>query len=215
MYEQGLVSEGFMLEFYESHCSVVNQVNYDHPYYGQIGINVYSLGFNMFRDIERICMEPTEEDKEYFPHWAGNGDWLGTFKHVVKNYRDESFIRQYLSPKLIRDYKFFSVYDNPASPNMYITAIHNKRGYEDIKESLANMFDLSEKLPDIQVNKVNPKTRKLFLKHISNESKILEPKNTKEVLLHLVNIWKFDVQLDSYDSEGKIYNTFDTEKFDR
>ena len=61
MYDEGLVTDRFMLEFLHSHSNVVMQPEYNSPHYS--GINPYALGFNMFMDIKRICQEPTEKRK--------------------------------------------------------------------------------------------------------------------------------------------------------
>ncbi|MGB0899734.1 MAG: SpoVR family protein, partial [Psychrobium sp.] len=87
------------------HTNVVYQPPYNSPYYS--GINPYTLGFAMFQDIKRICEDPTEEDKEWFPDIAGS-DWLHTLHFACKNFKDESFISQYLSPHLIRELKLFN-----------------------------------------------------------------------------------------------------------
>ncbi len=50
------------------------------------------LGFAMMRDIQRISVEPTEEDRDWFPEFAGNGDPLGNLKEAWANFRDDSFI---------------------------------------------------------------------------------------------------------------------------
>ncbi|MBV1870755.1 MAG: SpoVR family protein, partial [Gammaproteobacteria bacterium] len=65
MYDRGQVTEGFIIEFLKSHTGVVYQPEFDSPYYN--GINPYALGFNMMTDIRRICENPTEEDKTWFP----------------------------------------------------------------------------------------------------------------------------------------------------
>ena len=97
LYDEGLVSDGFIMEFLVSHTSVVAQPGFDSPHYS--GINPYALGFAMMQDIRRICEEPTDEDKEWFPDFAGK-DWLETLHYAMKNYRDESFVLQFLSPKM-------------------------------------------------------------------------------------------------------------------
>jgi spore cortex formation protein SpoVR/YcgB (stage V sporulation) len=51
----------------------------------------------MMKDIERICDEPTEEDREWFPAIAGCRDHMNVLKDVWANYRDESFILQFLA----------------------------------------------------------------------------------------------------------------------
>ena len=75
MYDEGLVTDAFMMEFLTSHTNVVMQPEFDSPYYS--GINPYALGFAMMTDIRRICEEPTEEDQRWFPNIAGS-DWLET-----------------------------------------------------------------------------------------------------------------------------------------
>ncbi len=83
------------------------QPEFDDPRYG--GINPYALGFAMMQDIERICLDPTEEDRYWCPDIAGCGDPLGALKDIWANYRDESFVSQYLSPRLIRQWKMFQI----------------------------------------------------------------------------------------------------------
>ncbi|MGI9520115.1 MAG: SpoVR family protein, partial [Hyphomicrobiaceae bacterium] len=93
MYERGFINEGAMLEFMHSHSSVVYQPDYDSGHYS--GLNPYALGFAMMRDIQRICEDPTEEDRDWFPQFAGNGDAMGTLKEAWAEFRDDSFILQY------------------------------------------------------------------------------------------------------------------------
>ena len=56
LYEQGYLSDGFMIEFLQSHTNVIRQPAFDEPGYG--GINPYALGFSMMCDIRRICESP-------------------------------------------------------------------------------------------------------------------------------------------------------------
>ncbi len=207
LYEKGIVDEGFWLEFLESHTAVIGQPGYDHPYYGRIGINVYALGFAIYMDIKRICMEPTDEDKEYFP-WAGNGNWIETIKKAAKNYRDESFIQQFLSPKVVRDFKMFSILDDPDEDVIKITNIHNREGFLAIRDALAKMYDISERLPNLQVYKVDVETRTLQLRHISSQNKYLDENETVSVLDHLRHIWNFEIELSSIDDDGNVYEIF-------
>ena len=109
LFDQGRISEGAMLEILHNHSNVVFQPAFDDPRYS--GINPYALGFAMMQDIQRICMEPTAEDRDWFPDIAGNGDWRGTLLDAWANHRDESFIRQYLSPALIRKWRLFVLAD--------------------------------------------------------------------------------------------------------
>ena len=110
LHAKGLLTDGNMVEFLRSHTNVVFQPDFDDPRYS--GINPYALGFAMMRDIERICTEPTAEDEQWFPAIAGKGDPMAVLRDVWANYRDESFILQFLSPRLIREFGLFHVLDD-------------------------------------------------------------------------------------------------------
>ena len=73
LYDDGLLSDGMMIEWLKSHTNVVFQPPVGHP--GYSGINPYALGFAMYTDIKRICERPEDEDRVWFPSIAGS-DWL-------------------------------------------------------------------------------------------------------------------------------------------
>ena len=198
LFDEGLVDEGFMMEFLHSHSSVIAQPDFDSPYFN--GINPYALGFAMMRDIRRICENPTEEDKRWFPEIAG-GDWLSTLHFAMRNFKDESFIQQYLSPKIIRDFHLFCIVDDSDSDTIDVNAIHDDYGYRRVREALAAQYNLSSNEPDIQIHEVDVRgDRSLTLNHQQNSRKPLND-DTEEVLKHLYRLWKFDVYLFSYDGE--------------
>lgn len=195
LYDEGLINEGFMLEFLQSHSGVVAQPPFDSPYYS--GMNPYALGFAMFRDIRRICENPTEEDRQWFPDIAGT-EWLPALKFAMESFKDESFIQQYLSPRLIREFKFFSIIDDDHDDHIEVTAIHDDLGYREVREALARQFNLSIMEPNIQVWEANVRgDRSLTLQHIRHDRRPLESQNAQEVLKHLHRLWQFDVHLDS------------------
>jgi stage V sporulation protein R len=192
LYDEGLVTDKFMIEFLHSHTSVVAQPDYNSPYYS--GINPYALGFNMFIDIRRICEHPTAEDKHWFPQIAGS-NWLDTLHFAMENFKDESFISQYLSPKLIRDFKLFHIHDDADNNFVEISAIHNEKGYQKIRATLSNLYNLSNIEANIQVvdTDING-DRSLTLKHTPhNQVPLADSKD--EVLKHIHYLWQFDVKL--------------------
>ncbi|MCK5813245.1 MAG: SpoVR family protein [Cocleimonas sp.] len=205
LYDEGLVTEGFMLEFLTSHTSVVAQPDFDSPYYS--GINPYALGFAMMQDIRRICEHPTEEDKEWFPDIAGS-NWLDTLHDAMQNYRDESFILQFLSPKIIREFHLFLVEDDDNVDTIGIDAIHNERGYQRVRENLAQQYNLGYREPDIQVYNVDLKgDRRLTLQHIMQDRKPLS-EQASEVVKHLHRLWGYTVVLNSVDDQGVVKQSF-------
>ncbi|MEW9900096.1 SpoVR family protein [Chitinivorax sp. PXF-14] len=206
LYDEGVVSDGFMMEFLQSHTNVVYQPPVTSPYYS--GINPYALGFAMMRDIRRICEAPTEEDRYWFPDIAGS-DWLKTLDFAMRNFKDESFIAQFLSPKLIRDFHFFSVLDDDAEDQLAISAIHDEDGYRYIRQKLADQYNLGNREPNIQVWSVNTHgDRALTLRHTQFQRRPLS-NQTDEVLKHVARLWGFDVNLEAVDPQGKITQRYE------
>lgn len=199
--EKGLISEGAYMEMMHSHTNVVLQPEYDDPRYG--GLNPYALGFAMMQDIRRICEDPTDEDREWFPEIAGNPDWKSVMKDAWANYRDESFILQYLSPNLIRKFKLFMLSDDSKQPNLVVSNIHNRQGYRNIRSALARSYDLAYLEPDIQVDDADLSgDRELKLTHAVRNGINLDPENRDEVLKHIRRLWGYEVSLTARDSES-------------
>lgn len=201
LYDEGLVTDRFMLEFLQSHTNVVAQPAYNSPYYN--GINPYALGFNMFCDIRRICEQPTEEDRYWFPDIAGS-DWLKTVHFAMENFKDESFISQYLSPTMIRKFKLFGVLDDESKNYLSVSAIHDEQGYRDIRQILSSQYNLSNNEPNIQVHNVMVNgDRSLTLRYIPSNG-IPLASSCQEVLKHLHRLWGFDVTLEQKEDNGEI-----------
>ena len=194
LYDEGLVTDGFMMEFLTSHTSVVFQPGFDSPYYS--GINPYALGFAMYRDIRRMCENPTEEDRHWFPDIAGS-DWLSAIKFAMSSFKDESFILQYLSPKVIRDLKLFSILDDDQKDDLLVPAIHDEGGYRIIRETLAAQYNLGNREPNVQIYSIDRRgDRSLTLRHQAHNRKPLGD-STDEVLKHLHRLWGFDIHLET------------------
>ncbi|MGH7044668.1 MAG: SpoVR family protein [Acetobacteraceae bacterium] len=198
LHEKGLLTDGAMVEFLRSHTNVVFQPEFDDPRYS--GINPYALGFAMMQDIARICTEPTAEDQQWFPAIAGCGEPMAVLRDVWANYRDESCILQFLSPRLIRQFGLFHVLDDAEEPHLTVQAIHDERGYRKIQRALAKQYDIAWTLPDIQVVDVDlDGDRKLVLHHRALNRVLLEERDARQVLQHLADLWGYDVVLKEID----------------
>ena len=204
LYDEGVVGDGFMMEFLKSHTNVVYQPPIDSPYYS--GINPYALGFAMMSDIRRICEHPTEEDRAWFPDMAGS-DWRKSLDFAMRNFKDESFIAQYLSPRLIREFHFFAVLDDDKNEKLAISAIHDDAGYRYVRQQLAEQYNLGNREPNIQVWSVNTRDdRALTLRHTQFQRRPLN-QQAAEVLKHVARLWGFDVRLDTVDPQGAVLGT--------
>ncbi len=204
LYDKGLITEGSMLEFMHSHSSVIYQPRFEDKHFS--GFNPYALGFAMMRDIKRICEEPTPEDREWFPEIAGNGDALGTLKEAWANFRDDSFILQYLSPKVMRDFRLFQIHDNSGSSFVEVKAIHDEMGYRQVRKVLAEQYDAAARDPDIQVvNADLSGGRRLTLQHRVRRGVLLDKDQCDRTLQHVAHLWGYRVKMLEVDAEtGKV-----------
>ena len=201
LYDQGGLSDGFMLEFLQSHTNVVYQPPYNSKYYS--GINPYALGFAMWQDIRRICERPDDEDRAWFPDIAGS-DWRETFNFAMQNFKDESFIAQYLSPRLMREFRFFSVLDDDRLSKLQIDAIHDDTGYRKLRRQLSEQYDLGSREPNIQVWNVDLRgDRSLTLRHFEHQRRKLDG-GFETVLDHLAYLWGFCVRIESVSADGTV-----------
>jgi spore cortex formation protein SpoVR/YcgB (stage V sporulation) len=198
LHEKGLLSDGGLMEFLHSHTSVIFQPDFDDKRYS--GINPYALGFAMMTDIQRICERPTEEDCEWFPEIAGNDDAMGTLRAAWANYRDESFVLQFLSPNVIRQMRLFKLSGGQDDPDYLVDAIHNERGYHKIRKAVARRYDVALQDPNIQVVEANLEgDRALTLRHEVVDGNLLEKNDAGAVLQHVADLWGYPVSLVEFD----------------
>ncbi len=207
MYDMGLVSGGMMLEFLQSHTNVVNQRDFDQRGYG--GINVYALGFAMYKDIQRICEKPTAEDYEHFPKFAGNPDWVSVIKHAGENFKDESFVSQYLSPTICRNFKLFSTEDNHRHTEHYsIVGIQDDDGFSVVRRDLAAQYRLGDRQPQIEAVAYHHRNdRTLVLHHTQHNERPLDEEQARMVLQHMHALWGHPVILQTVTGEGEVLKT--------
>jgi stage V sporulation protein R len=201
--EKGMLSSDAFLSFLDHHAGVIFQPTYQKRYYS--GINPYALGFAILMDLKRICTEPTEEDKEWFPHLIGQR-WQDVIKEAVYEHRDDSFIAQYLSPKVIRDLKLFTVsldytkmdeQTHDDSPKAFVSEIHDDIGYKNIRTALARSLERINHVPQIKVVGADLEgDRTLKLKYVPYKGRQLELEDAETVTDYVDYLWGYSVELD-------------------
>ena len=201
LHEQGLVDDGFMLEFLKNHTNVVAQPAFDSQHYG--GINPYALGFSMFSDLKRICESPDAEDREWFPQFAGT-DWQKTLDFAMRNFKDESFIAQYLSPRLMREFHLFAIADHADEPTLVVDSIHDEHGYRRLRKLLSQQHAQETRVPDVQIVRYDRDgDRSLTLRHIRRRGRPLT-ESAAQVVAHLRRLWGFSVRLETWEEDERV-----------
>lgn len=207
--KQGRVDTEFMAEFMKLHTNVITQRDYNQRGYG--GINVYTLGFNMFQDIRRMCEQPTKEDEEWFPNIVGR-DWIDVTQEAAFNFRDETFIKQYLSPKVIRDMKLMATVDDTQLPYKEVVGTAEENTYKVVRNMLAQQKNRFNILPQIEIVDVDVRgDRTLTLKHTIKNGTFLDEESAVQTLKHIYHLWQFDVTLVSQTPEGDTIQTYKVE----
>jgi stage V sporulation protein R len=201
MYEAGQIDQGILLECLHSHTNVVRQPEYTR-------LNPYALGFAAWNEIKRVCEKPTAEDREFLPEIAGS-DWLETFHDVMQNYRDESFLLQFLTPKLVRDFRLMNIQTREGLDHWTVEDTAGSEGFKAIRSQLAAQYRLESVMPEISVVRYARDTdRKLTLQFQSYNGRSLVEEETKQTLKQLRLLWGFDVQLEAVDQNGAILKTY-------
>ncbi len=200
LHDRGRIDDGAYLEFLASHTAVTRQPTLADP--GFNGWNPYALGFTIMRDIERICTEPDEEDRRWFPAFAGNGDPWGTLREAWAEYRDESLVRQFLGPKVMRAYRMVNLNDKASDPALVVTEIHDDSGFRRIRSQLADHYDPARAAPLIEASDVDlTGDRSLKLTYASRRKQRLHDASARQTLAHLQVLWGYKVTLQEVDAE--------------
>jgi spore cortex formation protein SpoVR/YcgB (stage V sporulation) len=212
MYERGYINEGSYLEFLASHTNVVYQ-----PPMDSMNINPYYLGFNMFMDIKRMCENPDEEDKRHHPDIC-NTDWIETTKFIMENYRDSSFIKQYFSLKMLRELKLYSAKEledkssiddfdffmMPPGLRVYeIQDVHDDKGFNNLRNSLAEQYNLLFRRPKIEIVNENTIDHGLGLRYYKYNEMDLNEDSSDSVLSYIKLLWGREVTLTDDSKRGE------------
>ncbi len=196
LHETGQIDDAAFLEVLHSTSNVTMQPGFEQS----ADFNPYALGYAMMEDIVRICTDPTEEDRAWFPDIAGNQDPLGTLRTAWANYRDESFILQFLSPAVIRRFRMFRLLDDTSEPTLLVDAVHDDPGYREIRRTLARSYDPGENDPDIQVVDVDlAGDRQLRVEHRTRPGRLLHQRDAESTLRYLAMLWGYEVKLQELD----------------
>ena len=131
---------------------------------------------------------------------------MGVLRDVWANYRDESFISQFLSPRLMRHMRMFHLHDDPAdTAGILVDAIHEERGYRRIRRELSRQYDVGFIDANIEVVDVDlAGDRRLLARHSTVNGALLNETDAKRVLQHLANLWTYDVLLREVAPDGTV-----------
>ena len=149
--------------------------------------------------VQRFPPEP-EENLLYFveKHAPLLEPWQREIVRIVRK------IAQYLSPKIMRDFRLFAILDDEHEPKLKVSAIHDSSGYRRVREILSDQYNLGSREPNIQVWNVDLRgDRSLTLRHQQYRSRPLGG-TADEVMKHMARLWGFTVRLETQHEDGTV-----------
>lgn len=195
-YDQGLIDDGSMIEFYALHNNVIVQ----RPKYS---FNPYKLGFEILMTLKAACEKGCEdpEDEPYIGHLKGR-DWREVTHEAMSNYSDESFILQWLTPSVAKKLRMFAYRDHGLYDDEYVvTEVARPESFKALREKLSAQYHISRYKPDIQVV-AHSKTDTLTLKHFVVNNRPLNEEQATDVIVHASYLWGNNVELIMYIDDG-------------
>lgn len=194
--QRGIISPDAEMSWIHSHSSVIYQPDMRSKYYTG-SFNPYSLGLSLFRDIRRICEEPTKEDERWFPNLVGR-PWREEIRKAASDYNDESLVAQFLSPNLMRKYKMMLVKAYGTGDRALVTEICDDAGYEAIRKNLSCSYNPINHVPEITVKKADlKKDRYLQLEYSPYNGRRLDEGYANDTLRAIMQLWGYNVILET------------------
>ena len=204
MYDDGLLTDGLMMELLKSHTNVLparlrQPVLQRHQPLraGLRDVQRHPAHLRGARPTKTATGSPTSPAR----------DWLKTLDHAMRNFKDESFIAQYLSPKLMRDFRLFCRSTTTRRRRWKVAAIHDDPGYRAVREALARSTTWASASRTSRSWNVNLRgDRSLTLRHFRSDRRPLATMY-KDVMKHLAYLWGFTVRLETANEDGTIEPT--------
>ena len=149
-------------------------------------------------DIKRICEQPTDEDRMWFPVVRGRGRLAaGAEGRLGELSRRELHRAVPVTQGDARSPPVRAWPIRPMRPTITVSAIHNENGYRRVRSTLARQYDVGIADPNIQVTGANLRgDRKLYLAHRMHRGVPLHAQTRDMVLPHLERLWGYDVVLE-------------------
>lgn len=173
--------QGLHMEFLVRHNQVVR------PIPG--GLNPYHLGLRVWEEIERIGNDPTPEERERLPPGTTGRDLLFETRACD---RDVSFLRRWLTPKLMADLDLFR-YER-RQDELVVSDVADDEGWERVKATLLASVGMGS-VPVIRVHDADfNHNRSLLLVH-EHDGRDLHLENAERTLAYAHRLWGRDIVL--------------------
>ena len=188
------------LEFLVRH----NQVVRPHPG----GLNPYHIGLKVWDEIVRLHDAPTPEEAREPGHPTGSG--REAMYAVRSADRDVSFLRRFLSERLMRELDLFQY--EQRSEDYVVTKVSDRESWRDVKETLLKSIGTGT-IPVIKITDADfGGNRTLYLVH-DHDGRDLLLDYAERTLHHLHKLWGREVALETFINGKKTMLTYSDQGF--
>jgi stage V sporulation protein R len=182
------------LEFLVRHNQVVR------PIPG--GLNPYHLGLKMWEDIERCGDRSTPEERENLSPGKTGRHLLFETREVD---RDPSFIRRWLSERLMRELDLFRY--EAKGEDLVVTEVSDDDGWRQVKETLIKSVGMGS-IPVIRVDDADYNhNRTLFLVH-AHDGRDLQLEYAEKTLAFVHRLWGRETVMESVVNGKRTFLTY-------
>jgi stage V sporulation protein R len=187
------------LEFLVRH----NQVVRPHPG----GLNPYHLGLKAWDEIKRQHDDPTPEERR---EGAFSGSGTDAIFATRSADRDVSFLRRYMSEKLMRELDLFQY--EQRNEDYVVTKVADKESWRDVKETLLRSIGTGT-IPVIKITDADyGGNRTLYLVH-EHDGRDLLLEYAERTLQHLHRLWGREIALETFVNGKKTVLTYGEQGF--
>lgn len=152
-----------------------------------VDYNPYLLGSVILHEIERICVNPTKDEREKWI-WAGNIDPQEKRNEVIQSYDDIALLSEFITPAVCEKAKLFM---EPRTPEKYKKLRVSKEEAEQVSKLLSRRA-MTRDMPVIEVVNGDGRNRgELWLEHRWDpENPVgLDEEYAHGTLQHLASLW--------------------------
>lgn len=148
------------------------------------GINPYLTGQTIYKEIKRICENPTEKDKEKWG-WAGEISWDEKRCELVRSYSDAALLAEFLSPDVCEKARLFA---RPRTPEEFEHLRVLKEEVDEVRNILVEQ-KTTFGIPAVEIVDADYKHRgELLLEHRFTD-RGLDDEYTRGVLPNVAKLW--------------------------
>lgn len=156
------------------------------------GLNPYHLGYRIFEDIFQRWEDPSPEERQEYGRPGGQG--LEKIFQVREADRDESFLRQYLTEKLMREMDLFQ--HEKRGADRVISHVATPDGWRTVKETLLRSVGLGT-VPVIRIVDVSTRgSHEMLLRH-EYDGRELDAEYADRTLRYIHRLWGRKVVLET------------------